>query len=157
MPSSGVIKSDALSNEKGKRDQYTYNLGFVSNLPSYLNGNNIMDLGSMYDRMLEAFNYYVLQRLDKRHIAVENIDSLNGKELNDRMKYLGIPYVYTENDKSKKRRTIDWWSKNRGNGDEGTVKSSIYNFIGSGAFYDYDTEEGQNDFGKTNRIEFTFW
>ena len=114
MPSSGVIKSDALSNEKGKRDQYTYTLGFVSNLPSFLDGNNIMDLGSMYDRMLEAFSYYTLQRLDKRHIAVENVDSLNGTELNDRMRYLGIPYVYTENDKSKKRRTIDWWSKNKG-------------------------------------------
>ena len=154
MPSVGVTKSNALSNSLNANYQHTNSKGFLASFPGFLDGENITNLSYTYDRLLEAFNYYANQRLDKRHIASVSIESMNAKELNDRLDYIGMPYIFREHGDSKKRRSIDWWSKDRGNGDEGTLKSTIYNHIGSGVFYAYDNAIGQADFGKTNRISF---
>jgi hypothetical protein len=155
MPSSGVNKPLALSDKLQDNFLFSVTKGLHSDFPSFIEGENTLSISYIVDRMYEGFRHYGLQKLDKRHLATTNVESLNAHELDDRMRYLGIPNMFKDNAREKKERSLDWWKNLRGNGDTGTVKSVIYSLIGSGAFYDYDTETGKADIGKTSRITFT--
>ena len=150
MPSVGVTKSDILTENNFKQYMFTVSQGVHSYLPGFLEGENSLALTKTLDRIMEAYRYYNNMRLDKRHVDTDNIDCLNGDELNDRLNMLGVPYTPLDNNKSKKIRAKDWWYHDRGNGDAGTVKAVIYNLIGSGAFI--NTEGALTDVGKTSRI-----
>ena len=104
MPSSGVIKPDILSDNI--EDNYVWEVtqGLMSLFPSFIEGANALNLGYAYDRMVNLYGQKNLERLDKRHVSVDDYDTLNNLELNNRMQQMGVPFIKNDTSKIKKRR-----------------------------------------------------
>lgn len=153
MPNQGVTKSQVLSNNM--EDAYVWEVtqGVVSLFPSFFDGDNLLSLGYAIDKVMKLYEFYTLKRLDVRHASTNEIDGLNYDELTERMDYLGIPYIRADTTKSMRTRIRNWYASNPA-GTERFVKRIIYDYIGSGVFYPYDTSTGQADPSQTNLILF---
>lgn len=145
-----VKKPNILSDNE--EDNYVWEVlnGLVSYLPSFIEGDNILNLGYSIDRVMQLYNIYTLNRLEAHHVNDDDYDTINGDELNNYLDQMGIPYIRNDTSVNKKRRLRDWWKYNYGGGTEKSIKYTIYNFIGSGVFIPYDG--GNTNPELTNRI-----
>ncbi len=152
MPSSGVIKPKILDSDKQENFVWEATHGMISHFPSMMEGDNLFDVGYALDRAMQLYVHNILSRVDVRHVSDETVESLNSDELNDRLNYMGVPFIPNDTSKAKKRRLRTWWEKNLGGGTVGTIKYTIYDLIGSGVFFNYDTQAGKDDPVNTSRV-----
>jgi hypothetical protein len=112
--------------------------GSLSNLPTHLDGDNIVSLFMTFDYQLEN-----LRRIKDYMITSRQVDdiysfSMNGNEVNDRMALNGTPFMATDKSISKKRRLKNWLEYELGGGTEETVKAAFYTYIGTETFIDFE-------------------